>query len=467
MIADGIQYPSTLLENDPDSISIDVKPPHPTVPQIWVLWTVYTENVDPLYKIFHVPSFHKQLLKAVQEDLQDMDADAETLLFAVYFAATVSLTEEECLEKFNEKRILSLKRHRYGLEQCLFHSKFLDTTPRITTLQAFVLYITMARDAPISVPTDTLLAIAVRLATKLGLHQDLTCTQPMGFTTLADRTALESHRRLWWHILSLDVQIAEDAGTDPTILDCTWNTRIPENMDDAELDAHSNLPLPSRPGQTFDPEYYAIQSILNDYTTTEDSQRRTDMTYVLARMEISHALRRLNFSENFCEINGSEYLSTRTSRLKFLDDLARNLNRKYTKYCQRSDFFSFLVRNATNLILSKYVMLSKRSESSAPETLRNCAKILEAAVGLRKTQPKWAWSLRADVELCVLNVLLQVLVEIPAGSENGENEMLMRHYRLLVHAAVERGREHGLKSCYLGLWDKIEEGWKIIEDRGG
>lgn len=397
-----------------------------------------------------------------------MDHDVETLLFAVYFAAIVSLTDQDCQEKFSETKILLLQQYRHALEQCLVRSNFLDT-PRMISLQAFVLYTTTARDAPMAAPMDALLAIATRLAMKLDLHQEQPQNQQQstGFITIGDKTSLEMHRRLWWHIISLDVQRAEEAGTDPTILDCTWNTKLPENLDDAELDAGSRLPLPPRPGQTFDPDFHAIQNILNDYVTPDHPQRRTDMTYILTRMEISHALRRLNFSSHFCNKNGYGYLSTNSSRLEFLDRLSKKLRSKYIQYCQRNDFLSFFARNATNLILSKQIMLVNRTEGSAQESLRNCTRILEAAVGLRKTQPQWAWSLRCYVEMDVLEVLLQLLTEVPveAAGEDGAYEAPLQHCRLLAQAAVERGREHTLQSYYPAVWKKIERHWSKIEDR--
>jgi hypothetical protein len=343
---------------------------------------------------------------------------------------------------------------------------FLDK-PRLTSLQAFVLYITTARDAPVATPMDALLALAIRLAMKLDIHQDHAQNQqqPLVLITLADRTDTELRRRLWWHIVTLDVQMAENAGTDPTIMECTWNARPPGNMDDGELDAYSELPLPPRPGETFDPDTYAMHNSMNEYAAADDQGRRTDMSYALTRMEISHALRRHTFSEQFCKINGYEYLSTPASRIQFLDDLVRTLNWKYLQYCQRNDIFSFFVRNAAKLILSKHLMLAKRTGSTR-ESLHNCTQVLEAAVGLRKTHARWAWSLRSYVELDALVVLLHYLTEIQAESARGDSEYeaQIQHSRALAQGAVQRGREHDLRSCYSEHWKRIEALWNKIEE---
>lgn len=92
-----------------DPFSADVKSLHPSIPQIWLLWHTFLQNVDPLYKIFHAPSFERQLLQEVQS-FPEINEDVETLLFAVYFAAIVSLVDEECVKKLKGTKMVLLKR---------------------------------------------------------------------------------------------------------------------------------------------------------------------------------------------------------------------------------------------------------------------------------------------------------------------------------------------------------------------
>lgn len=327
-----------------------------------------------------------------------------------------------------------------------------------------MLYTTTVPDAPVAAPTDTLLALAIHLAMKLDIHQDYARDQqqPLVLVTLADKTESELRRRLWWHILTLDVLTAERAGTDPRIIEGTWNARPPDNIDDEELDADSQLPLPPRPGETFDPDTHAM----HDYATAHDQGRRTDMSYALTRMEIFHSLRRHNFSEQFCKINRYEYLSSPASRIQFLDDLVRKLNMKYLQHCQRNDMFSFVVRNVAKVILSKHLMLNKRT-GPTPESLHNCVQVLEAAVGLRRAHARWIWSLRSYVELEVLEVLLHCLTGIWAEPAHGDSEYeaQIQHARALAQATVQRGRDDDLRSCYPDQWERIEALQKKSEER--
>lgn len=59
-----VRYRSTLLGSVP--LATDVTRLHPSIPHIWLLWTIYLENVNPLYRIFHAHSFQKDILKGVQ-----------------------------------------------------------------------------------------------------------------------------------------------------------------------------------------------------------------------------------------------------------------------------------------------------------------------------------------------------------------------------------------------------------------
>jgi Fungal Zn(2)-Cys(6) binuclear cluster domain len=100
-------YPSMLLGNDP--MPVNLTELHPTIAHIWLLWHCFIENVEPLFKLFHAPSIHKQLLFAVQ-DLGSIDGDLETLIFAVYFAAIVVQDDGECLVNFGRSKMELLKR---------------------------------------------------------------------------------------------------------------------------------------------------------------------------------------------------------------------------------------------------------------------------------------------------------------------------------------------------------------------
>lgn len=107
VLHESINTKCSLLGSEPSTCP--TKNLHPNLPHIWSLYSIYAENVDPLIKLIHLRSFHQQLITAA-EDLTAIDLDTETLLFAVYFAATTILGDAACVEKFKSTKIDLLKR---------------------------------------------------------------------------------------------------------------------------------------------------------------------------------------------------------------------------------------------------------------------------------------------------------------------------------------------------------------------
>jgi hypothetical protein len=333
----------------------------------------------------------------------------------------------------------------------------------MASLQALVLYITTVRHSPVTAPVDTLLALAIRLATKMNLNrEDLSAAQDsFRFTTLAERTALEMRRRLWWHIIALDVQIAQDAGTEPVIWEGMWGVKMPSNLDDVELDAASELPLPPRAGERFDPDTYVFQNTEASGEQRLQHDRRTDVSFALLHIEMGYAMRRFAFSEDFCKVNGYEYLSTQAARVQFLENFMRSIDQRFLQFCNRNDMFSFFERNAAKLILSRHLMMARKDGSGA-QVLQNCVSVLEAAAAMRKTHNRWAWSLRSYVELDTLELLWQILRDVLANTGHGnDNEdeydkERLRHAYTLAEISFQRGKEDQLERCYGDKWARID-----------
>ncbi|KAF1808579.1 hypothetical protein P152DRAFT_517473 [Eremomyces bilateralis CBS 781.70] len=444
-------YPSVILGNGP--IAVKLTELHPNVAHIWFLWHSFTENVEPLFKIFHAPSVHEQLLSAMQ-DIGTMDGDLETLIFAVYFAAIVIEEESECLIKFRQSKIDLLKRYRYALEQCFVRSNS-RARLSVASLQALVLFLNMTHYSPLSTPVDSLLTLGIGLALRLNLHQDPSQSSQghPSYPTIADHTSAEMRRRLWWHIMALDVQYAEAAIRDPIISEAMWTTRFPSSYNDGELDCLSEQPMPPPTGETFDPEIFATQATAPH--SDEQESRRTDMSFALSRLEIMKSLRRYSFSEQFCINNGYNYLATPVAQIQFLNDLVQRVHQKYLRFQQGNDRLSFFERNAVKLILSKHLMMAKRNEPIR-EILSNCIKVLEAAVGLRKSQARWAWLLRQPVELDSLELLLECLARRPDTEQLSGDEDL-EHAWTLAKKATESGERDNLAACYPAQWARIQK----------
>lgn len=85
----------------------------------------------------------------------------------------------------------------------------------------------------------TLLSVAVRLGHSLTLHRESTWSNISPFTR-------EIRRRLWWHLIDLDVLSLEDRGSDPFIFDSSFDTAPPLNINDNDMDPESMEPIVER-----------------------------------------------------------------------------------------------------------------------------------------------------------------------------------------------------------------------------
>lgn len=85
----------------------------------------------------------------------------------------------------------------------------------------------------------TLFSVAVRLGHSLTLHRESTWSSISPFTR-------EIRRRLWWQMVDLDVRGLEDRGSDPFILDSSFNTKKPLNINDDDMKPESMEPIVER-----------------------------------------------------------------------------------------------------------------------------------------------------------------------------------------------------------------------------
>lgn len=89
-----------------------------------------------------------------------------------------------------------------------------------------------------------LLGLAFRIAARLGLHRD-------GSQSGMSPFEAEQRRRLWWQIVIFDKRIAEITGSTVTALaSCVNDTRMPLNINDADLNVHAKGPPSPYAGPT-------------------------------------------------------------------------------------------------------------------------------------------------------------------------------------------------------------------------
>jgi hypothetical protein len=109
--------------------------------EVQFLTDIFIANVDPLVKILHIPSLRK-LMRSVYSDSSERTRSRgeDVVIFAVYFSAVTSMTDEECLVKFRDSRQNILAKRRFDLEKALDEADFTKNA-EMATLQALVLFL--------------------------------------------------------------------------------------------------------------------------------------------------------------------------------------------------------------------------------------------------------------------------------------------------------------------------------------
>lgn len=258
-----------------------------------ILVQCFIDNVHPWCHVLHSPTLIAHVLNS--DELRDpatkhyKHSSIDAISFSVYFAAVTSLNDQDCQKYFGEDRRTLLIGYKNATEAALARADFLNSV-EIATLSAFVIYLvckqlfrlysvlgntdasqTAARSGNPSRSVWTLIGLAVRIAQSLNLHRD-------GSGDHFNPFEAEMRRRLWWHIVLLDMRSCEDRGSEPVIADGSFDTRLPCNADDDDFSIFTTQPLPDKKGWT-------------------------EMSFFLMAAELSSTMRKLNFIKSSGEQN--------------------------------------------------------------------------------------------------------------------------------------------------------------------
>lgn len=215
---------------------------HPTAIQIFQLWQIYLNNVNPVLKISHVPTLQNQIIGA-GANLAKTPKPLEALMFAIYFMAITSMKDDEVRTTFGEDRSILLSKYQAATTQALVNAGFMRST-ELMVLQALFLYLLAIRRYTDPRSLFCLIGVAVRIATRLGLHRDGAQFGISPFDT-------EQRRRLWWQIVMFDKRIAEMTGSSITALSSSGgDCQVPLNCNDTDLSEHARDPPPAYQGPT-------------------------------------------------------------------------------------------------------------------------------------------------------------------------------------------------------------------------
>ena len=215
----------------------------PLASQIPYLLEIYSERVQSIIALPYMPPLKKLFQNRRNGRLDNSSPGEVASLFSVFYAAICSLDDNEVITSFNVTKDELVLKYRIGLEQALAEADFLEN-PSDTLIQALVIFLTLARRQDSPRYLWMMIGLAIRMAHYLGLHRDAFGSK--------HRTPfqVEVQRRIWWNLCILDVQATNDQGTELAIPQGSYSTRMPSNINDADIWPGMEQPPAGRQGPT-------------------------------------------------------------------------------------------------------------------------------------------------------------------------------------------------------------------------
>lgn len=230
------------------------------------------------------------------------------------------LTSRQVKLNFNADKSYLIQQYRFALEQALAKAEFL-TKPDITVVQAFLLFLVLVRRHDDTRFAWTLTALLIRMSQALGLHRD-----GSHFPNLTP-FEVEMRRRVFWAVCVLDLRSAEDQGTDFMIVDGTFDTQLPLNINDNDIS----------------PE-------IQDFPKPREGT--TDMAFSLIRYEICALSRRLHTaSSNMTVTCAHDAAGSLEEREALLTDVHERVKERLLKDSSNPMFW--VASNLTRVIVAK------------------------------------------------------------------------------------------------------------------
>lgn len=169
----------------------------------------YQTRIDPVFRPVHWPLVRCGIQASRSSAAISVASPSATALeYAIYYLAICSLSEPECLDLLLDTKDRSLRLYRRATTALISQARTLQS-PDMQGLQAFVVYLQALRTCNGHALNWTLLAVAVRLATAIGLGAKDSVLEPP--------LILDARRRLWYSICLMDTQATLDRGAVPLI----------------------------------------------------------------------------------------------------------------------------------------------------------------------------------------------------------------------------------------------------------
>ncbi|KAJ5330331.1 hypothetical protein N7476_000114 [Penicillium atrosanguineum] len=358
---------------------------YPPADKACYLMKTYEANVAPLVPILHWPTVRDRIMSIVQGECF-ADEITKTLMFSIYYAATASLSADECHSQLGVGRVVLLSKFRFAVQQAIAEADLLSTQSTML-VQAVVLFLTAVRREDNTRFVWSMTSMIVRIGQYLGLHRD---GSQLGLTSFET----EIRRRLWWHIVMLDMRSSEEHGTDSQISEGMYNTELPSNVNDASI--YPGMTEPVIPQTGF-----------------------TEMTFCLIRCEVAVVLNKVTSAIQ--SSSGSQNVQQR--REQMVEATSDQIRQKYTNFCDESIPLQKVCVLVSRLVLANlwinvyfrrsdnHLNLREMSIQTRDELFSLSLEVIRASFALESNEQthRWSWLFHANAHWCYVAFLLSEL----------------------------------------------------------
>ncbi|KAI1153880.1 fungal-specific transcription factor domain-containing protein [Nemania diffusa] len=254
-----------------EDTAINLQELQPDLVNVFRLWRLFLDRVNPLTKLIHAPSLQPYVTDAAA-DINKVPLAYQGLLFSIYTMTVVSLTNEEAIQLLGMTRDEALNRFTRGTKLALARSNFLKNY-NMTILQALLFYMLSLNGRADNHSIWIMGGTVMRIAQKMGYHRDGEQFNLAPFEA-------EMRRRLWWHVLTQDSRYAMLSGLSHSWVPSNWDSKMPQNLNDEDLSPNSLKPLVPRNG----PSEMAFVLVIYTYQRfTSRTHREFEAAFVALR----------------------------------------------------------------------------------------------------------------------------------------------------------------------------------------
>ena len=444
-VANGTPSTGNLaLNGAPGMTTAEIKATHPSAADVFRLWQIFLDNVNPITKLVHAPTMQRQLFESMRNP-ESNSKEWDVMLFAIYLAAIQSMSRHGVQDTFGETKEVFLRRYQMAIRAALVRVDFTNTSD-LLIVQAFVLYLvsTSILQHPCPFPLTVveqsireytepnslwiLTGIGLRLAQRLGLHRDGSNLGISPFET-------EIRRRVWWNLVGLDSRTAESCGAGLSSNPPKGDTKHYLNVNDSDLSPTMSVP-------------------------PQEHEGATEMIFCKFQSAIGHFLR--NSKE--CALYHITGVPQQAAQTQSFEELEATCQNKYLKHCDPSvplHLFTLLLGRATLMVL-RLIVRHPRSFGMTipnPSTAKEredmwtiCTKILEMYNNTLETESiqQYLWYVNVHFQWHAFVIVTHELCHRTAGDEADKGWLLIE--RLFDHNPdVLTNKNTGLHKAVLRL----------------